>query len=229
MRRLDAEDFFERERDALLVATASEANVVQLCHELGDDPVKAADQVRQLLLEAVSAKPSLLPDLALASLPFPCAAFQYPELLPLHRILLVDDDPDRLSTRLKEFRLHQFSLGFAIEIASDGEDAIKKLENEEFDAVFIELSSLTRGARWVLDRLRKWRTPLPPVILDSVRMDVFEVRRLNRNVIRALARGFGKKRLPPLLRKGLARKGAGRMLPAKSEISFDFLNEKKTG
>ena len=64
-------------------------------------------------------------------------------LLPLHRILLVDDDPARLAERLEEFRLHQFSLGFLIETATNGEDALERLQNERFEAILIELQSPT--------------------------------------------------------------------------------------
>ncbi len=217
MRRRNAQNFFEKERDALVVATASDADLLELCRELGDDPTEVADQVRKLLLSAVSSTPSevLLPDLAEAPLPFP-----YPELLPLHRILLVDDDHIRLSKRLEEFRRHQFKLGFAIETATNGQDALTKLENDRFDAVFLELSSPTKGTGWIIDRLRRWSTPLPPLLLNSAGMDVFELRRLNRNAIRALARGLGKS-LPQPYRMGPKK-------PSQREL-FSPLDRKKTG
>jgi hypothetical protein len=50
-------DLSERERDALVVATAADEDVLMLCSDLGEDPSKVAEQVRQLLLGSLSIQP----------------------------------------------------------------------------------------------------------------------------------------------------------------------------
>jgi len=226
MPKLDSRNYLSRESDALIIATASDTDVLRLCHELGEDPADVAERVRRLLLGAAPPVPAEVsaPDSMRTTLPFP-----YPELLPLRRILLVDDDPGRLADRFAEFQRHQFKLGFAIEAVLSGEEALAKLENEKFDAVFIELRSPAHETRWMLERLRSWMTPLPPILLNSVGLDVFDVRILNRNAIRALARFLGKHLPKPYRKKGPARAGLElRKGPASQQALFE-IDGKKTG
>src|ERR1700730_5043802 len=110
MPRAKTGNFGERERDALLIATASNADILKLCRGLGDDPDEVAERVRQLLLS-----PSAPSVVRPASSSVPALRPPDPGILPLHRILLGDDDPARLAERLEEFRLHQFRLGFVVE------------------------------------------------------------------------------------------------------------------
>ena len=93
-------NFCERERDALVIATASNEDILKLCRGLGDDPDEVAEHVLQLLLSPVLSEPSAVKP---AASPVSALPLKDSGLLPLHRILLVDDDPARLAERLEEF------------------------------------------------------------------------------------------------------------------------------
>jgi CheY-like chemotaxis protein len=189
-----AEEFFERERDALVFATASDSQVLDLCRSLGDDPNEVAEDVRQLLLCAARATPLVMKSADANVEPLLLPA---PGLLPLRRILLVDDDPHRLAARLDEFLRHQVRLGFVVETCNNGIDALSKLQKERFEAILIDLTSPTPELRSTLEKLREWSTPLAPILLNSEGMQVLELRRLNRNAIRALAKGWRRPPPPP--------------------------------
>ena len=160
---------------------------------------RSAEHVRKLLLKSATSEPSAP---APPDPPAPALRLPDPGLLPLHRILLVDDNPARLAERVDEFRLHQFRLGFVVETAASGEDAVRKLQTERFEAVLIELGSPTEEELQMLERLRCWSTPLAPILLNSEGMEVLELRKLNRNLIRALAVGFGKEVPMPYRKRG---------------------------
>jgi len=223
MRRAKSDNFSERERDALLVVTASNAEILRLCRQLGDDPRKVAERVRESLLNPVRSAPSTVESSAAAKSSLPLTD---PGALPLHRILLVDDDPVRLAERVEEFRLHQFRLGFMIEMARSGHEALMKLQQEQFEAVLIDLRSPAEETRWILEKLRDWSTPLAPILLNSEGMEVLDLRRLNRDAIRAIATALGKQAPPPYRKKGPGR--ADTKKPCQSEL-FDDSDERKTG
>jgi CheY-like chemotaxis protein len=138
----------------------------------------------------------------------------------------VDDNRARLAERVGEFRLHQFRLGFVVETATSGQEALTKLQSEKFEAVLIELGSPTEEDRQMLESLRCWSTPVAPILLNSQGMEVLELRKLNRDVIRALAIGLGKAAPPPYRKKGPGR--ADGKKPCQSAL-FDASDEKKTG
>jgi len=223
MPRAKIRNFCERERDALVIATASNEDTLKLCRGLGEDPDEVAEHVRQLLLSPVRSAPS-----AVNSATSPPSALPVGDsgLLPLHRILLVADDPARLAKRLEEFRLHQFSLGFLIETATNGEDALARLQNERFEAVLIELQSPTEETPLIIEKLRNWSTPLAPILLNSAGMEVLELRKVDRNVIRALAQALGKQAPRPYRKKTPGREVSKR--PCQSAL-FDGSDPKKTG
>jgi CheY-like chemotaxis protein len=215
--------FCERERDALVIATASNEDIIKLCRGLGDDPAEVAERVRQLLFSPVRSAP---PTVKVVDSLAPALSLSETGMLPLHRVLLVDDDPTRLSERLEEFRLHQFRLGFVVETSTNGQDALARLQNERFEAVLIELRSPTEETRRMIKELRNWSTPLAPILLNSEGMEVLELRKLNRNVIRALAMGLRKQVPPPYRKKGPGREGLE--APSQSAL-FDASDPKKTG
>jgi CheY-like chemotaxis protein len=97
-------------------------------------------------------------------------------MLPLCRILLVDDDAARLAEHLEEFRLHQFRLRFVVETSTNGQDALARLQNERFEAVLIELRSPTEENRQMIEELRNWSTPLAPILLNSAGIEFLELR-----------------------------------------------------
>lgn len=218
MRKFTSGNFSQRERDAFLIATASDSEILDLCQRLGYDAHQMAQRTRGLLLEVCDAPESSLnaaPGVTTRQIPTS-------GLLPLHRILLVDDNAARLSARVAEFRLHQFRLGFVIETATTAEEAVTRLGRERFEAVLIELESPTE----TLERLRSWSTPLAPIILNSAGMEVFDLRKLNRDAIRALAVGLGEPVPPPYRKKAPGRVDAKK--PCQSAL-FDGANGKKTG
>jgi CheY-like chemotaxis protein len=225
MRRANSKSFSQKERDALIVATASDAEILDLCRQLGDNPRDLANRVRKLLLSPVRGAPSTAKPTESSDLALPLSD---PGMLPLHRILLVDDDPASLARRLEEFRLHQFKLGFVIETTTNGRDAIARLEKERFEAVLIELRSPAVEDRQLLQRLRSWSTPLAPILLNSEGMEVLELRKLDRELIRALASGLGKEAPRPYRKRAAGLLGSK---PVQSDLNdlFDASDPKKTG
>jgi CheY-like chemotaxis protein len=197
MRKASFDSFFERACDAFLFATASNAEILELSRQLGDDPDKDAEHVRELLLRATSTTQSRvpMPDSARSTLSLTNATPRR-----VHRILLVDDDPARLAARFEEFRLHQLRLGIVIETACNASEALGRLQTEQFEAVLIDLRSATEETQWVREKLRDWSTPLAPILLNSEGMEVLELRRLNREAVRAIAKGLGE-RAPSAYRK----------------------------
>lgn len=218
MPRATVNNFAERERDALLIATASDADVLQLCRSLGDDPDWVAAKTRRLLSEATFAESK---DCRIERLPLPTSG-----ALPLHRVLLVSDNPETLVRRATEFRRHQFSLGVIVSTATSAMEAIGKLEEERFEGVLIELTSASQEDLRAIERLRRWSTPLPPILLNSDGMTVLEMRKLDREAVRAIAVGLRKAPPRPY------RKGPGRA-PVKREnqdrMKFDEGGGEKTG
>lgn len=218
MRRSTSGNFAQRERDAFLIATASEAEILDLCGRLGHDPHEVAQRTRKVLLElCATASPPPSADTAVPTLHLPASG-----VLPLYRILLVDDNTERLNARIAEFRLHQFRLGFVIETTTSAEEAVGKLERERFDAVLIDLQS----SHETVERLRLWSTPLAPIVLNSSGMEVLDLRKLNRDAIRALAAALGRPVPPPYRKKGPGRVEAKK--PCQSAL-FEGSDGKKTG
>jgi len=107
-----------------------------------------------------------------------------------------------------------------------GRKAIAKLQAERFEAVLIELGSPTDEDRQILEQLRCWSTPLAPILLNSEGMEVLELRKLNRDAIRALAVGLGKPAPMPYRKKGPGRANVKK--PCQSAL-FDQSGDKKTG
>jgi DNA-binding response OmpR family regulator len=75
-------------------------------------------------------------------------------------ILIVDDEPDTLG--LIELTLK--TAGYNVQTASGGQDALRKLRDESFDLVLLDIMMPDMSGYEVLKRLMDGPTPPPPVM-----------------------------------------------------------------
>jgi two-component system alkaline phosphatase synthesis response regulator PhoP len=87
----------------------------------------------------------------------------------MRRILIVDDEPDVLRSLKSSLERRK---DFKVSIASDGEEALKILENETPDLVVLDLVMPKIGGEQLLNLIRKdSRTVDTPVIVSTVRRE----------------------------------------------------------
>ncbi len=80
-------------------------------------------------------------------------------------ILVVDDEVDTVT--LIELTLKQ--LGYTVEPATSGEDALKKVESNHFDVVLLDIMMPEVSGFEVLSKLRASSKPVPPVVILTAR------------------------------------------------------------
>ncbi len=91
-----------------------------------------------------------------------------------HRLLLVDDDPDIVEYLEKRL----VKEGFAVSTASDGEEALLKVKQDDPDVILLDLMMPKLNGFEVLKEIRekhtdKWR----PVIIVSANTDLEAVKK----------------------------------------------------
>jgi CheY-like chemotaxis protein len=105
------------------------------------------------------------------------------------RILLVDADVDRIIGRRTVFETHQYRIDMAFTLP----EALTKLAAETFQAVIVEWSPASPEDLEALQELQTWNLQVPIINLSAwaplIRRDE---RRFNWNLVRALAKAFGK-------------------------------------
>lgn len=119
------------------------------------------------------------------------------------RILIVEDEPDLLSSLAQAFREE----GYAVDTAEDGEEGIYKAEEWEYDAVVLDVMLPRRDGWQVLEQLRKKRKT--PVLMLTARDSTRDrVRGLDTGADDYLVKPFD---LPELLARvrALIRRSAG--------------------
>jgi two-component system, OmpR family, response regulator len=79
------------------------------------------------------------------------------------RILIVEDEPDLLSSLAQALREE----GYAVDTANDGEDGFYKAENYDYDAVVLDVMLPKMDGWQVLERLRKIKKT--PVLMLTAR------------------------------------------------------------
>jgi CheY-like chemotaxis protein len=105
------------------------------------------------------------------------------------KILLVDGEVDRVISRRALFEAHQYRVDMAFSLA----EALTKLATETFQAVIVDWSPLSTEDFEALQELQTWNLQVPIINLSAwaplMRRDE---RRFNWNLVRALAKAFGK-------------------------------------
>ena len=88
------------------------------------------------------------------------------------RVLVVDDDP----VVCKSFDRVLTSKGYAVVTASDGEEAMRKIAAEKYDAVFTDIKMPGMDGIAVAEQIRAQRPWLPVVIVSGYATDENEAR-----------------------------------------------------
>jgi DNA-binding response OmpR family regulator len=92
-------------------------------------------------------------------------------------ILIVDDEPDTLG--LIELTLK--TAGYNVQTASGGQDALRKVRDESFDLVLLDIMMPDMSGYEVLKRLMDAPTPPPPVMFLTAK-SAEQDRELGRNL-----------------------------------------------
>lgn len=79
------------------------------------------------------------------------------------KILLVEDEPDLLSSLSKAFREE----GYAVDVANDGEEGLYKALNAEYDAIILDVMLPVMDGWEILKRIRKKKKT--PVLMLTAR------------------------------------------------------------
>jgi CheY-like chemotaxis protein len=105
------------------------------------------------------------------------------------KILLVDAEVDRVISRRALFETHEYRVDMAFTLP----EALTKLATETFQAVIVEWSPANPEDLEALQELQTWNLQVPIINLSAwaplMRRDE---RRFNWNLMRALARAFGR-------------------------------------
>jgi CheY-like chemotaxis protein len=119
-------------------------------------------------------------DLELAGLSFESA---------IPKILLVDSEAERLIGRKAVFETHHYRVEMAFTLA----EALQKLSAENFQAVVVEWSPISPEELDELHGLQTWNLQIPVLNVSAwARLARRDERRFNWNLVRAMARMFGR-------------------------------------
>ena len=89
-----------------------------------------------------------------------------------HKILVVDDDP----VVAKSFDRVLGAKGYAVITACDGEEALRKLEAERYDAVFTDIKMPGISGIEVAEKIKAAKPWLPVVIVTGYASDAYRAR-----------------------------------------------------
>ena len=115
----------------------------------------------------------------------------------LRKLLVVDDDP----VVARSFERVLKGKGYAVITARDGEEALRKLSNEEYDAVFTDIRMPGMSGLEVAERVKARQPWLPVVIVTGYGSEENEARAAAAGVS-----GFLRKPLSPEMIEGSAAK-----------------------
>jgi len=105
------------------------------------------------------------------------------------KILLVDSQGERLISRRAVFETHHYRVEIAFTLA----EALEKLDAENFQAVVVEWSPITPEELDALHQLQTWNLQIPVMNVSAwARLARPDERRFNWNLVRALAKAFGR-------------------------------------
>jgi DNA-binding response OmpR family regulator len=101
------------------------------------------------------------------------------------RILIADDDPDVLEV-IKAILEHE---GFRVRSARDGEQALKLVRKNDFDAVILDVDMPKRSGVRVLQRMRK-QPDLKDVPVMLITGNLLKAKELQENGVAKLANDY---------------------------------------
>lgn len=158
-----------------------------------DDPTQKLYDLASIAGDAYQRRGEVLPphvqamlsdarqrDLELEGLALECA---------VPKILLVDAKVERLIGRKTVFEAHHYR----VEMAFSLPEALRKLSEESIQAVIVEWSPISPEELDDLNELQTWNLQIPIVNVTAwARLAKREERRFNWNLVRAMARAFGR-------------------------------------
>jgi CheY-like chemotaxis protein len=126
------------------------------------------------------------------------------------KILLVDAEGERLISRRAILENHHYRVEIAFTLA----EALKKLSGENFQAVVVDWSPISPEELDALHELQTWNLQIPVMNISAwARLARLDERRFNWNLVRALAKAFGR----PMPRK----------LPERKPVAANSKNTKR--
>ena len=114
------------------------------------------------------------------------------------RVLIVDDEPDILLM----MRLHLEAEGFETALAADGERAVERLMEEDFDVVLLDVMMPVLDGWGVLEHVERSPRKAPPIIVVSAKTSENDVARAIRlGAAEYVTKPFEMSVLPALIKR----------------------------
>lgn len=121
------------------------------------------------------------------------------------RVLIVDDEPDILLM----IRMNLEAVGFDTALAADGETAIKRMNEEKFDVVLLDVMMPVMDGWGVLQHVQNAKD-VPPIIVVSAKSSDRDVARaLDLGAAEYVTKPFDVVALPALIEQVVARTRSG--------------------
>lgn len=122
------------------------------------------------------------------------------------RVLIVDDEPDILLM----LRMNLEADGFETALAADGETAIKRMNEEKFDVVLLDVMMPVMDGWGVLQQVREGEDVPPIIVLSAKSSDRDVARALDLGAAEYVTKPFDVVALPALIERVVARTPAER-------------------
>jgi two-component system KDP operon response regulator KdpE len=128
------------------------------------------------------------------------------------RVLVVDDEAEVRTAVRRGLEL----MGYEIEVASNGEEGVTRVESWRPDVVLLDLAMPKMGGLSAIERIRTWST-VPIIVLSVMGEETDKVRALEAGADDYLTKPFGLQELHARIRVALRRAGTG---PTESILHF---------
>lgn len=122
------------------------------------------------------------------------------------RVLIVDDEPDILLM----LRMNLEADGFETALAADGETAIRRMNEEKFDAVLLDVMMPVMDGWGVLQHVQDAEDVPPIIVLSAKSSDRDVARALDLGAAEYVTKPFDVVALPALIERVVARTPAER-------------------
>lgn len=114
-------------------------------------------------------------------------------------ILVVDDEPDLCETICDTLML----MGFSVDAANSGNQAIKKLQSKNFDLVLSDVRMPDGDGLSLLDNIRKVDPKVPVLIFMTGYSDVSPQECIDRGAMTVISKPFSNEEIVQAIKKAL--------------------------